>query len=300
VTPELTAALRAALGSEVRESATCAGGDINDAYRVQLQDGRRVFVKTRECAPSRFFVSEADGLRWLAEAGALRIPEVLAECDTPRTSFLALEWIERAPRGGQVPGSQAADPHERLGRGLALLHQSGSESFGFQHDGFIGPLPQRNRSVSTWAEFYGEQRLEPLARLARDRGCIDGSLARMLASLCERLDALVGPSESPARLHGDLWSGNVLYDAKGEVWLIDPAAYAGHREVDLAMLALFGGLDRRVLDAYEEVSPLADGHSERVRLYQIYPLLVHVLLFGGGYGAQLREAVAFYEARRTR
>jgi len=270
----------AALGSEVAELTPLAGGDINDAYRARLADGRRVFVKTRRDAPEAMFPREAEGLAGPAEAGALRVPEVLAV--GPR--FLALELIESGPR--------APDHYERLGRGLAALHRHGASAFGGEHDNFIGNLPQDNRTEPTWARFYGRRRLEPQLRMAVDGGRASAAMRRGLERLLPRLEALVGPEEPPARLHGDLWGGNRHVGERGEPVLIDPAVYGGHREVDLAMMRLFGGFSERVFAAYEEAWPLAPGARERVPLYQLYPLLVHVNLFGGGYVASVERALA--------
>ena len=158
----------------------------------------------------------------------------------------------------------------------------------------LGPLTLPNAAQADWAQFYARCRLEPLARMAADRGALpDGALAT-LDRLTGRLAELAGPPEPPARLHGDLWSGNVLVARDGRPWLIDPAVYGGHREVDLAMLRLFGSPGPAVLAAYEEVSPLADGHADRVSLWQVMPLLAHAALFGGSYGASAVAAMRRY------
>jgi fructosamine-3-kinase len=153
----------------------------------------------------------------------------------------------------------------------------------------IGPLQLPAETRPTWAALYAEQRLAPLLGPARDGGALTAAGARAVEAVCERIGELAGPAEAPARLHGDLWGGNVLADASGAPVLIDPAAHGGHREVDLAMLALFGGRRPRVLAAYDEALPLAPGHEERVALWQLFPLLVHAVLFGGGYGAAVER-----------
>jgi fructosamine-3-kinase len=215
-------------------------------------------------------------LRWLAQPGALRTPRVLDVAE----GYLALAWVD----GGSLNATGA----EELGRGLALTHIAGAPCFG--DPGCIGParlgtLRLPNEPTSDWATFYSERRLAPLTAEGRRRGRISSSGAAALERVCERLPALVGPAEPPARLHGDLWGGNVLADRDGRPWLIDPCAHGGHREVDLAMLRLFGSPPERTFAAYAEVAPLADGWRERVELYQLLPLLVHALLFGGGYVA---------------
>jgi fructosamine-3-kinase len=289
--PRLEHAVSEALGSPVRTHARAHGGDINDAYDVTLADGRRVFVKTHDEADPRMFACEARGLEWLREADAMRIPRVLAYGQDD-VGFLVLERIASAAR--------ANDYEEQLGRGLAALHRAGSgagsddDRFGFHEPNFIGSLTQDNTFADTWPEFYATRRLEPQVRAAIDRGIAPASWRRGFDRLFAMMDELAGPPEPPARLHGDLWSGNVMVDDAGAPCLIDPAVYAGHREVDLAMLRLFGGLGARTLAAYHEAAPLADDHASRVGLYQLYPLLVHVNLFGGSYVTSVERALQQY------
>jgi fructosamine-3-kinase len=262
------------------------GGDINEAFRVRLADGAEAFVKTRADPAPGEYAAEAEGLRWLAEPGALRTPRVLALDDR----YLALEWVE--------PGRLDADGEERLGRGLAATHVFGAPCFGaFDGAGkqaWLGSLPLSNEPAADWPTFYAERRLRPLALLARRRDALSPGAAAAVEQVCEHISELAGPPEPPARLHGDLWQGNVLADASGAPWLIDPSAYGGHREVDLAMLRLFGSPSERMLGAYREVAPLADGWEQRVGLYQLLPLLVHALLFGGSYGDAVARTAARY------
>ncbi|HEY4429143.1 MAG TPA: fructosamine kinase family protein [Solirubrobacteraceae bacterium] len=263
------------------------GGDINEAFRVVLADGSDAFVKTRPGAAAGEYAAEAAGLRWLAEPGALRTPRVLAVDD----GYLALEWVEQ----GRLDAAGA----EELGRGLALTHAAGAEAFGGSPGGGharFGSLQLPNDPAPDWPRFYAERRLAPLAAIARERPALSPEGAAALERVCERMPELAGPPEPPARLHGDLWSGNVMADPDGRPVLVDPSAYGGHREVDLAMLALFGSPSDRVLAAYRETAPLAEGWQERVELYQLLPLLVHAVLFGGSYGAAA-ERVALRYAR---
>lgn len=282
----LTGRVGARLGTDVVGSVEVAGGDINRAFRLGLADGRRVFVKTNAAAPAGMFTAEARGLAWLAEVGAVRVPEVLAVGDPVGDDnggppFLVLEWIEAGP--------PAADHDERLGLALAALHAAGCPRFGLTDDdghaadNWIGTIPQPNAPTTTWPEFYGRRRLEPLVRSGVDRGLLPPSASGDLDGLLDRLVERCGPPELPRRLHGDLWGGNAMVDADGAPVLVDPAVYGGHREVDLAMMRLFGGFGRRVFEAYAEALPLAAGHEQRVALYQLYPLLVHAHLFGGAY-----------------
>lgn len=278
----LAALLAHSLGVPVRTLRSVPGGDINQAFEVVLNDGQRVFVKTRPNCAVTMYAREAEGLRYLAETRALRTPGVLAINER----FLVLEWITSAVRR----------PHfeEELGRGLAQLHKFGAQTFGLAHDNFIGSLAQDNTETHGWAEFYAQRRLLALTHTARRAGTLPQTIAGRIVSVCERLPALCGPAEPPSRLHGDLWSGNVMSDAEGAPVLIDPAVYGGDREIDLAMLELFGAPSERFFAAYDEIYPRRPGSAERVALYQLYPLLVHVCLFGSGYVRQLERALAPY------
>ncbi|MGI8801856.1 MAG: fructosamine kinase family protein [Solirubrobacteraceae bacterium] len=255
-----------------------AGGDINEGWQVVRADGRRSFVKTRVGAAPGEYATEAAGLRWLGQPGGLRVPEVLAVGD----EFLELEWVE----AGRLDGAGA----EELGRGLAAVHAAGAPAFGAGWPARIGRLVLPNEPCATWAEFYAERRLRPL----RTRAGLSARGERLLDRVCDRLEDLAGPPEPPARLHGDLWGGNVLAGADGRPWLIDPVAHGGHREVDLAMLALFGGPPAGFREAYAEASPPAAGWEERVGLWQLFPLLVHAALFGGSYAASAERIAAGY------
>jgi fructosamine-3-kinase len=283
--PILERAVADALGRRVTSSRAVAGGDINQAFAATLEGGTRVFVKTHPSAPRSMFPAEARGLAWLREARALRVPEVLAvsAIEGRGPAFLVLEHIE--------PGRPVDDFDDELGRGLAALHKFGAPYFGLDHDNFIGSLEQANDRRAAWVDFYRDLRLEPLVARAVDRGLVAGALRREFERLFEKCDSLVGPAEPPSRLHGDLWGGNLHVDEAGRPCVIDPAVYGGHREIDLAMMRLFGGFGSRVFDAYEEAWPLADGHERRVPLYQLYPLLVHVNLFGSGYVGQVTRAL---------
>jgi fructosamine-3-kinase len=256
------------------------GGDICDAYRGR-RGGRDVFAKTLRDAPPGFFTAEANGLRWLADAGA-PVPEVLDVGD----DLLVLEWVETGR-----PTRAAATA---LGEALATVHATPAPAFGAGGRGYVGSLPMDNTPRHTrpeaWPAFFAEQRLQPLLQLAVDRGAIDGTGRRLVDTVCDRLPELAGPPEPPAHIHGDLWSGNVLWLGGDEpgVRLIDPAAHGGHRESDLALLAMFGcpELDT-VLEAYQQRHPLAEGWRDRVGLHQLHPMLLHAALFGGSYGARV-------------
>jgi len=274
---------------KIIKSSAVAGGDINESFALELSDGQTIFVKCNGRASATMFPAEAKGLAWLEEADAIRIPKVLGCSDptgSPASAFLALELLRPAPR--------CSDFAEKLGRGLAHLHQSHPTQFGLDHSNFIGSLSQSNQPTSTWAEFYAQQRLGAQIGLGRDNGHFSSQDAQKFDALCGRLENLVGPEEPPARLHGDLWGGNLFVDEHGEPTLIDPAVYGGHREMDLAMMRLFGGFPARAFDAYAEVYPLAPDSSERIPLYQLYPVLVHVNLFGGSYVSSAKSILARY------
>jgi fructosamine-3-kinase len=277
-----------ALGAGLAGATPVAGGSINRALRLELDDGRRVFVKSSRDAPPGAFRAEADGLAWLAGARALRTPAVLAVAEDGDPPYLALEWIERDRAGDRAGRGEA------FGRALASLHAAGAPAFGAPADGFIGPLPLPNGAYPDWPGFYAERRLGPLVRRAVAAGLLPPDALADLERLRVRLPELAGPPEPPARLHGDLWSGNAMLDAEGGPVVVDPAAHGGHREVDLAMMRLFGGFPPAAYAAYEEATPLATGHEERVGLWQLHPLLVHVCLFGGGYAGQYLSTLRRY------
>ncbi len=279
---DLLTAIAAALGAAPVALQPLSGGDVANAYAAELDDGRRVFVKTHADPPPGFFTTEATGLRWLGDADAVRVPAVLGVGDDP--PFLVLEWIsEGRPDEGTEPA---------LGRDLAALHRSGAPCFGRQDRRTTGSRGLPNEPCATWAEFYATQRLTPLARLARDADALSGGTVAALESVAARLDELGGPAEPPARLHGDLWAGNRLIGTDGQSWLIDPAAHGGHREFDLAMMRLFGGYGHACFTAYDEAFPLAEGWEARVPLHQLAPLVVHAIKFGGGYAAATEAALA--------
>ncbi len=276
----------------VREARPVGGGSISSALRLELPGGP-AFLKHADGAPAGMFPAEARALEALRHAagGDLRVPEVRAAFDPAEEGapgepgWILMEWIEPGPRG---PGFG-----ERLGRGLALLHRGTEGRIGWAEDNFIATLPQPNGEADEWAGFWRDRRLEPQLRRARDAGHAPGE-ARDWERLFAGLPGLLAPGDEvvPSMLHGDLWSGNVLASAAGEPCLVDPAVYLGHREVDLAMADLFGGFPERFHPAYEEVWPLLPGYREgRRAAYQLFYLLVHVNLFGGGYVARTRAAL---------
>ena len=296
------------LGCDLAAASSLGGQHGIRHYRLDLADGRTAFAKVlnphssgngvagaavnhaaaADQAPASDdpagFAAEAAGLRWLAAADAVPVPVVLAVAE----SFLVIEWLD-----GGAPSEQAA---YRFGRELAGLHVAGSDHFGAPWPGVIAGLPLPNTPGSLpglsggWPDWYVANRVLPYARIARDAGTLSAADIELIESAAARSLELAGLPEPPSRLHGDCWVGNVLWSG-GRGWLIDPAAHGGHRETDLAMLALFGSpyLDR-IMAGYQEVAPLADGWRSRVPLHQLHPLLVHVCLFGAGYRTAALDA----------
>lgn len=253
-------------------------------HEAELDDGRRAFVKKGigSAGSPGFtgFGSEAAGLRWLAEPGLVAVPEVIDVAD----DTLVLEWIETGPA--------TAAAAERFGRELAALHATGAPDFGAPWSGTIAHLPMDNTALPDWPSFYVTRRVLPFVRLARDDGRLSAADVELIEDACAYLPEVAGPAEPPSRIHGDLWNGNLLW-TDGKVVLIDPAAHGGHRETDLAMLALFGAPHlSTILGAYRETAPLSDGWRERVPLHQLHPLAVHVCLFGEAYRGSLTTAAA--------
>lgn len=284
----LVRAVESRFGS-IASATPVGGGSISAAVRLALPGGP-VFLKYGVDAPAGLFASEARGLEALrGRVEEITIPRVLGLEDDESAArgfrWLALEWLE--------PGVPTAASQEVLGRGLARLHRAGRAGWGWEHDGFIGALPQENGRAGDWPTFWRDRRLEPQIRLSRDAGRSAGEPRewdRLLARLPELLHAAAEEGASP--LHGDLWNGNVLPLADGGAALVDPAFYNGHREVDLAMSELFGGFGASFRSAYEEEWPLLPGYSEvRRAIYQLYYLLVHVNLFGGVYEEQTRRVL---------
>jgi fructosamine-3-kinase len=278
-------ALGHALGSAVVETRAVGGGDVAVAYRLGLADGRSVFAKTHPDAPPGCFGTESRSLAWLRAAGAVAVPHVLAVSDAV-PSFLALEWVDR--------GSPRPDTDATFGRDLAALHRAGAPCFGREDRRTTGSRGLPNEPAATWAEFFRDSRLLPLAALARRAAALPDAVVDTLVRVAERLEDIGGPPEPPARLHGDLWAGNRMVGVGGRSWLVDPAAHGGHREFDLAMMRLFGGFGPECFAAYAEVAPLAAGWEARVALHQIAPLVVHAIKFGGGYVRAAGDAIATY------
>ena len=261
---------------------TVTGGSINACYHWR-GDATPMFVKVGPRAAHDAFAAEAEGLRELDAARALRVPRVLASGLAGTAAFLALEWIE--------PGPADAACERRLGEGLAALHAVTAPRYGFRRDNTIGRTPQANEWSADWIEFFRERRLRPQLVLGERRG-FPRRLGARGARLLEALPALLaGHRPGASLLHGDLWGGNWLASTAGEPVLFDPAVYYGDRETDLAMTHLFGGFGPAFYRAYESAAPLPAGAALRCELYNLYHVLNHANLFGGGYTAQAQSLI---------
>jgi fructosamine-3-kinase len=254
----------------IRETPVHRG--VSTASRLTLDDGVSLFAKSWPGgdAPGGMFAAEAAGLRWLRDAGAVPVPEVLVALP----DMIAMEWVE--------PGAADGEAAEALGRGLAAMHRSGAETFGASWPGWIGPLPLGNTpSDGPWSAWFAEHRLLPYLRISADRGALSGADVAVVEEIIKTIDRYE-TGEPPARIHGDLWPGNLLWGADGRGWLVDPAAHGGHRETDLATLSLFGGVAQldAILGAYRAEWPLAPDWEARVPLHQLHLLLVHTAAFG--------------------
>ncbi len=259
---------------KITGSRDVGGGCINHAKKLETTAGD-FFIKTNDA--SRFagmFEAEARGLVILKSANRIRIPEVVAFGEADGESYLILEFIH--------PASRNKNFWKNFGAALAELHKISSARFGLDHDNFIGSLPQSNRFHDDWLSFFIEERLQKQVQLAFNNKSISEHHLKQFESLYKQLENFF-PKEKPSLLHGDLWSGNFMTGAHGEACLIDPAVHYGHREAELAFTKLFGGFDADFYHAYHEAFPLQPGFEKRKALYNLYPLLVHVNLFGRSY-----------------
>lgn len=259
-----------------------SGGDINRAVWLHTNQGS-FFLKYNSPSVGDLFEKEAHGLRLLSKTETLRVPAILGSGSTEEYSFLILEYLNPEP--------QDTDFWEQFGESLAKLHRHSHEYFGLDRDNHIGRLPQINTPTSDWVDFFIEQRLAVQISMAIQNAHISADLAQKLEKLYPRLSEIL-PQEPPALLHGDLWSGNFMCGPSSDPCIFDPAVYYGHREMELAFTQLFGGFNTRFYQSYELNFPLSPGFSERKDLYNLYPLLVHVNLFGPSYLAGINQTLS--------
>jgi protein-ribulosamine 3-kinase len=274
-------------GTAIVAARPASGGCINESAILVLQDGASAFVKWNRASPYGMFAREAEALGEMASVGAVRVPRVYSFSDEPHGDCPAHILMEDVTRPASANAPRVANPMEHLGRGLAVMHRTVTPRYGAAADNFIGPTPQPNGWADDWAEFFREKRILHMVGLLDSSGRLSPSDRLLAERFMSRLPGLLCTADAvPSFLHGDLWGGNVLVDEAGYPSLIDPASYHGHREADLAMTELFGGFGPRFLAAYSEAWPLDAAYPERRDIYNLYHLLNHALLFGGGYLAQ--------------
>lgn len=296
-----------------------SGGDINRAYALELSDGSRLFMKANSASNADFFRAEAEGLEAIRKTGAINVPRVIAAGEDGRESFLLLEYIEEGRHNRFASygrGDRASmldeinrDPSEELGRQLAAMHKADTSRFvwvdpspvigfrkekkyGFLRDNYIGSGYQDNTPANTWKDFFINRRLRP--QFDRAASYWSSGDRKKIDLFLERVDRYLDEPSHPSLIHGDLWGGNYMIDSERRPWLIDPAAYVGHAEADLAMTELFGGFDRRFYDAYKEAAGIDSGYRDRRDLYNLYHLLNHLNLFGGSYMYSVRTIIDRY------
>jgi fructosamine-3-kinase len=281
----ILARLEEEIGAQVTGVKTIGGGSINRVFRLTTTKANYLLKVNDGQAFPGMFKAEATGLETIRNTNSIRIPDVILQDDFESDSFLILEWVET-----RQPDAKSS---ALLGEKLSQMHQHTSTNFGDVADNFMGSLRQTNRSHSTWAEFFIEDRLKPMVQIANSNALINNMDMRNFERLYEQLPELF-QEEAPSLIHGDLWSGNSLSSVTGEPYLIDPAISYGYREFDIAMTTLFGCFSNQFYEAYNYHSPLSKGWEQRLDLWNLYPLLVHLNLFGSGYLGQVRDCLKVY------
>lgn len=268
---------------EVLSHSHIGGGSINAALKVETNKGT-FFIKhnSKQLYPA-MFEKEALGLKFLRDTAAIEVPEVITFGDINDESFLVLNFVESRFKSNIF--------WDEFAKNLATLHRNTSEKFGLDHNNYIGSLKQLNCWKNTWADFFREHRLEVQIKIARDSSLLDRSIVSAFERFYSRINEIF-PDEPPSLLHGDLWSGNFMVGENGEPIIIDPAVYYGHREMDLAMSQLFGGYSNEFYSSYNKYFPMEKGWQKRMDYCNLYPLLVHVNLFGGSYVASVKSIIS--------
>lgn len=262
------------------------GGDINRCFVLETSEGNFFIKVNASIFGLDMFEKEARGLMLLADAGAVKVPRPLFDGKFNQQIFLVTEYIQ--------PGQAAKDFWKDFGENLSELHRNSEDRFGLSYNNYIGKLIQPNDQRKSWAEFYATERILPLTHKAHEKGMLEPKHLNVAEHICNNLHNIF-PEERPALLHGDLWNGNFITGADGHAAIFDPAVYFGNREMDLAMSLLFGGFDPSFYEAYEHHFPLQAGWRGRLALCQLYPLLVHLLLFGGSYRERVVETLGQYK-----
>lgn len=288
ITDNLRSEIETRLGHVIRSVQRVSGGSINEAAKLEIEEIGTCFLKWNRSAEPDMFVKEVSGLTLLANADTgLRIPEVILQGSTGNhTGFLILEFIESGR-----PGRQSA---QQFGEQLAALHTNRNSRFGLDENNYIGRLPQSNNKHASWVDFFIEERIEPQLKMALDAGKFQSSISQTFEAMYQKLPGIF-PEEQPSLLHGDLWGGNYFYDSNGQAVIYDPAVYYGNREIEMAFTHLFGGFSSSFYEAYNRSLAMAPGFSDRIDIYNLYPLLVHTNLFGGSYARQVESIVKQFE-----
>ncbi|HLO79925.1 MAG TPA: fructosamine kinase family protein [Chitinophagaceae bacterium] len=270
---------------EVTHGESAPGGDISQTYILHTSKGK-FFIKVNAALFGLdFFEKEARGLATLANAGTLKVPRPLFDGKFHQQIYVVMEYLEK--------GSPSEDFWSDFGRSIAAMHKHTREQYGLDYDNYIGKLHQLNENRPTWHEFYSSQRIMPLVYKAEKIKMLTAETVHHAEQMCAKLSTLI-PEEKPALLHGDLWKGNFMVYQTGKAAIFDPSVFYGHREFDLAIARLFGGYEDSFYQAYDEVYPLTPGHMERVDIFQLYHLLVHLLLFGGHYKEDVKNILKKY------
>ncbi|WP_124979987.1 fructosamine kinase family protein [Nonlabens xiamenensis] len=275
----LPADIRAQIHLNINATQPLSGGDINEVHKLTTSSGDLVIkLNDKDRFPGMLY-KEKLGLEWLSSCPDLKVPTIIQQGETERYQYLVMEYIPTGTTPVKV---------KTLSKTLAALHQQTHEHFGASTDNYIGSLPQSNKRHSTAATFYWEERLQPQIHLAQKKG-----FNLPVKNLKKRILELV-PTQPPALIHGDLWSGNLLTDPAGDPVFIDPAAHYGIAEMDLAMMRLFGGFSEEVFELYHQYRSPIVGWQDRIALFQLYYLLVHLNLFGSAYLGRVTSIIQKY------
>ncbi|TWR31347.1 fructosamine kinase family protein [Mucilaginibacter pallidiroseus] len=283
--PAVKAHISSKISVNIQAATPVSGGDINAAFKLETDRGPYFLKLNNSSKFPEMFLREQEGLNAIIATNEIKAPRVVLQDEADGLTFLLLEWIERSKA---TPAALA-----KLGAQLAAFHKHNNGEFGWRNNNFVGSLVQINKNESTWSTFFINQRLQPLVKNAFDNGLLGKLDIRNFELLYKQLNNLFG-EEKPSIVHGDLWGGNYLLDINEDPWLIDPAIYYGHREMDIALTQLFGGFGNDFCLSYNEVNPLLPGWQQRVDLWNLYPLLVHLNLFGASYAGQLRHNLSQY------
>jgi len=273
-------------GLNVQRYERLRGGDINSSYCLFTTKGKYFLKVNDKNKYPLMFTREASGLHKLREFCTLKIPQVIKHANCNDQQYLILEWLEK--------GTPKKDMWENFGTGLAMMHKQPQEYFGLNEDNYIGSLNQNNDQHDEWYSFYTECRIKPLVKKLFDAGDLSATDIRDADLFCNNVRAIL-PIENPSFLHGDLWAGNYMITSYGYAAIFDPAVYCGHREMDIGMTKLFGGFDQHFYDAYNEAYPLENGWEKRLPITQLYPLLVHAVLFGGHYISEVKHIFSAFQ-----